>query len=248
MGIRSTSSFMVAAAMAAILPVVVAQTPARQPAASGAKAGSTHVPDLSGIWVGTRDGAVFPREAPVMTPPTEETLQYRKNPRGGIRGELDPDALCEPLGLTWLLLNTQGGNAYLEIIQSPKRVLMLFEYDHWIRQIWTDGRGHPEDLDLSWMGDSVGRWDGDTLVVDTIGIHKETWLTPAGHPHTDDLHVVERIRRPDQNTLTIDLTFEDPSMYAKPWGGKIVFKLKPDGELVEHVNCEDRFLFQTRTY
>ena len=107
-----------------------------------------------------------------MTPPTEETFNYRKNLRGGVRAELDPEVLCEPVGLTWLLLNTQGGNSYVEIMQSPNRVLMLFEYDHWIRQIWTDGREHPEDWDLSWMGHSIGKWDGDTLVVDTLGIHK----------------------------------------------------------------------------
>ncbi len=233
MGNRWMGSFFAVAAVYAIMPVLLAQTP-----------------DLSGIWAGTQDGAVFPREDPEMTPPTQETFDYRQNLRGGGRAELDPETLCAPAGLPWLLLNTQGGNSYTEIVQSPNRVLMLFEYGHWIRQIWTDGREHPdpEDLDLSWLGHSIGKWDGDTLVVDTVGIHKETWLTPQGHPHTDDLHVVERIRRPDQDTLTIDLAFEDSNMYAKPWGGRIVFKLQPDGELMERVNCEYRWLFQTRDY
>jgi len=247
MGNRWMASLVAVAAMFGIVPVLLAQTQAR-PAAPRAAATTTRVPDLSGLWVGTRDGAVFPREAPAMTPPTEETFNYRKNLRGGTRAELDPEVLCEPVGLTWLLLSTQGGNSFVEIIQSAGRVLMLFEYDHWIRQIWTDGREHPEDLDLSWMGHSIGIWDGDTLVVDTVGMHSETWLTPTGHPHSDGLHVVERIRRTDPNTLVVDLTFEDPKMYTKPWGGRLVFKLKPDAELVERVNCEDRWLFKTRSY
>jgi hypothetical protein len=98
------------------------------------------------------------------------------------------------------------------------------------------------------MGHSIGKWDGDTLVVDTVGIHSETWLTPTGHPHTNDLHVVERIRRADLNTLTVDITFEDPKMYTKPWGGRLVFKTKQGAELEERVNCEDRWLFKTRSY
>jgi hypothetical protein len=245
---RWMGSLVAVAAILAISAVLLAQTPAR-PAAPRAQAVTARTPDFSGIWVGSRDGAVFPREAPAMTPPTEETFNYRKNLRGGTRAELDPEVLCEPVGLTWLLVNSsQGAGSYVEIIQSPSRVLMLFEYDHWIRQIWTDGREHPEDLDLSWMGHSIGKWDGDTLVVDTVGIHSETWLTPTGHPHTDSLHVVERIRRADLNTLTVDITFEDPKMYTKPWGGRLVFKTKQGAELEERVNCEDRWLFKTRSY
>jgi hypothetical protein len=242
---RWMGSIVAGMAVIAILPLLLAQTAARQTAPRGQAA---NVPNLSGVWVGSRDGGAFPREAPAMTPPTEETFNYRKNLRGGIRAELDPEVRCEPVSPTYLLLSAQGGNSYMEIIQSPQRVLMIFEYDHWIRQIWTDGREHPEDLDLSWMGHSIGRWDGDTLVVDTVGMHKETWLTPLGHPHTDDLHVVERIRKSDPNTLTMDLTFEDPKMYARPWGGRIVFKSKPDGELVERVSCEYRWLNVTRDY
>ena len=241
---RMRSCFL-AAALFALLPVLLAQTTARQGAPRGQAA---NVPDLSGVWAGTRDGGDFPREAPSMTPATQETFNYRKNLRWGIRAELDPEVRCEPVSPTYLLLNGLGGNSYVEIIQSPQRVLMLFEHDHWIRQIWTDGREHPEDLELSWMGHSIGRWDGDTLVVDTVGMHKETWLTPQGHPHTDDLHVVERIRRADPNTLTVDLTFEDSKMYARPWGGRIVFKTKPGAALEERVGCEYRWLNVTRDY
>ena len=88
----------------------------------------------------------------------------------------------------------------MEIAHIPGRVLMLFEYDHFVRNIFTDGREHPKDLNPSWMGDSIGKWEGDTLVVDTVGFNDKTWLDNDGHPHTEDLHVVERIRRVNHDT------------------------------------------------
>ena len=150
MGNRLVGLTVAVVAVFAILPALLAQTPAR-PGPATPRAQATTTPDLSGVWVGDRAGAVFPREAPAMTPQTEETYNYNKNPRnpeGGGRAELNPGVQCQPVGLTWLLLNTRGGGAYVEIMQSPRRVMMLFEYDHWIRQIWTDGREHPKPLEL----------------------------------------------------------------------------------------------------
>jgi hypothetical protein len=105
-----------------------------------------------------------------------------------------------------------------------------------------DGRGHPTDSDPTWMGHSIGRWDGDTLVVDTVGINDQSWLDGFGHPHSEALHVVERFRRVNHDTLEVSLVYEDPKVYTKPWIGKVTFHLNPDpnGELIEWVNCEDR--------
>ena len=89
----------------------------------------------------------------------------------------------------------------LEIIQVPGRVIMLFEFSHFIRQIYTDGRKHNTDLGPTWLGDAIGHWEGDTLVVDTIGFNDKTWTDRAGHPHSTDMHLVERIRRVDEKTL-----------------------------------------------
>ncbi len=89
----------------------------------------------------------------------------------------------------------------MEIAHIPGRVLMLFEYDHFVRNIFTDGRQHPSDLSPSWMGDAIGKWEGDTLVVDTVGFNDKTWLDNDGLPHSEDLHVVERIRRVNHDTL-----------------------------------------------
>ena len=100
---------------------------------------------------------------------------------------------------------------------------MLFEFSHFIRQIYTDGRKHNTDLGPTWLGDAIGHWDGDTLVVDTIGFNDKTWVDRAGHPHSTDMHLTERIRRVDEKTLTDDITIEDPKAYTKPWGGQITF-------------------------
>ena len=130
----------------------------------------------------------------------------------------------------------------MEIMQTPGRVVMLYEYDHFVREIYTDGRQHPKDLNSTWMGDSIGKWEGDTLVVDSVGFNDKTWLDNDGHPHTDELHVVERVHRTSHDTLTIDVTIDDPKAYTKPWGGHMIFELKPDWNLGEMV-CEDNITF-----
>ena len=119
---------------------------------------------------------------------------------------------------------------------------MLFEYDHFVRQIFTDGRQHPQDLNSSWMGDSIGRWDGDMLVVDTVGFNDKTWLDQVGHPHSDALHLVERIRRVNHDAMTIDITIDDPKAYTKPWVAHFIYDLKPDWNIGEEV-CEDNVNF-----
>jgi hypothetical protein len=145
---------------------------------------------------------------------------------------------CAPAGPTRI---TQTGRPF-EIVQTPKRVLILYEWDHWVRHVWMDGRGHPKDSDPTWMGHSIGRWDGDTLVVDTVDINDQSWLDGFGHPHSEALHVVERFRRVNHDTLEVSVVYEDPKVYTKPWNGKVTFQLNPDpnGELIEWVNCEDR--------
>jgi hypothetical protein len=130
----------------------------------------------------------------------------------------------------------------MEIANIPGRVLMMFEYDHFVRQIFTDGREHPKDLSPSWMGDAIGKWEGDTLVVDTIGFNDKTWLDNDGLPHSEDLHLVERIRRPDHDTLTIDTTIEDPKAFTKSWNAHAIYELKPTWNLGEVV-CEDNITY-----
>jgi len=130
----------------------------------------------------------------------------------------------------------------MEIIQQPNRVLIIYEFDHLIRQIWMDGRAHLKDLPGTWMGDSIGKWEGDTLVVDTTGFNDKTWLDRAGHPHSEDLHVVERLKKTDAKTLQIDILMDDPMAYTKPWGGRLDYTLRSDWNISELI-CVDNVNF-----
>lgn len=209
-------------------------------------------PDLSGVWMQRELGDGFTKDAPPLQPWADERTKANfaaddKN-RSEIVGkpippgaEADPGEKCFPSGMPRIYLHRYP----VEIMQGPNRVIMFFEYDHVVRQIWTDGRTHPKDeeMDDTWNGHSIGSWDGDTFVVDTVGFNDKTWLDNAGHPHTDALHVVERIRRVDPETLQIDFTFDDPKAYTRPWSGQKIFRLRPGWELAEHV-CADNFLWK----
>jgi hypothetical protein len=192
-------------------------------------------PDLSGIWQVNgkylQDIAadLKPEEIP-WRPESKAVFDSRKN---GARGKDDPAARCLP-GMPKL-----DNLPYpFKIIQMPKMVVMLFEgFTTW-RQVFTDGRSLPVDPQPSWMGYSVGKWEGDTLVVDTIGINETTWLDNAGRPHSDALHLIERFRRRNYGRLDIEITFDDPKTYTKPWTVTEDAHVLPDTELLEYV-CEN---------
>jgi len=129
-----------------------------------------------------------------------------------------------------------------EFVHTPKYTLMLYEYDHMVRRIYTDGRSVPKDPDLLWMGTSVGHWDGaTTLVVDTVGLNDKTWLDRLGHPHSDQLHVIERFRRVNYDHMELDFTMEDPKALTKPWTTTWYYELKPTWELGE-ISCSGDYL------
>ena len=117
-------------------------------------------------------------------------------------------------------------------------IVFLFEAYHYYRQIFTDKRPMPVDPEPSWFGYSVGKWEGATLVVDTVGLKEATWLDVAGHPHSDALHVVERFRRPDFGHMEVEVTVGDPKAYKKPWTVRIGWELLPDTDLLDWV-CEN---------
>ena len=232
---RVRSAILAGLTTLAFSPGLLAQTAGQPGAAKATAAAST--PDLSGVW--NQRGRISFFASPVMTP---WGVEKYKGVRIGITdpGEqgldyLDPVQACYPTApARHLTLNRP-----FEIIQLPDRVLLLYEFQHERRVIYTDGREHPKGLKPAWMGHSVGRWDKDTLVVDAIGFREETWLDGLGHPHSEAMRYVERFRRVAQDTLEIEFTFNDPEAYTKPWGGKRVFQLRPDWQILEHVNCED---------
>jgi hypothetical protein len=125
-----------------------------------------------------------------------------------------------------------------KIIQTPAQLVVLFEPFIDYRQIFTDGRTLPKDPQPTWMGYSVGKWEGDTLVVDSSGFNDQTWLDDGGHPHSDALHVIERFRRVDFGHMELGITIDDAKMYTKPWTVTVPYNLVPDTELIEYV-CEN---------
>jgi hypothetical protein len=140
----------------------------------------------------------------------------------------------------------------MEIIQLPeqKRIVMIFEgATHIWREIYMDGRPHPQgdDLNPTYLGHSVGRWEGDTLVVDVVGFNEQTWMDYFGHPHTDMLHVVEKYSRPTKNTLAYEATFDDPGAYTKPFTVRWNINWNATGELTEYICQENNKYLQRLT-
>src|SRR5205809_3475002 len=150
--------------------------------------------DLTGIWIGPYTPNLA-RGITLSFQPGAEAA-YRNH-----RGEDDPTARCLPPGVPRAL----GSPFPIEILQDSTSVTILYEYMHLIRRIPTDGRGHAADLDSTFMGDSVGRWEGDTLVVDAIGFNDKTWVDTEGHQHSDALHVVERYRRTGADAIAYEV-------------------------------------------
>jgi len=152
----------------------------------------------------------------------------------------DPEGYCLPPGGPRLYATPYP----MEIIQQPelKRIIMIFEGGtHVWREIHMDGRPHPNPETIkgeTWLGHSVGHWDGDTLVVDIVGFNEGTWIDYFGHPHTAALHVVEKFSRPNKGTLHYEATFDDPGAYTKPWSVQWDIPWNATGELQEYI-CQE---------
>ena len=183
--------------------------------------------DLSGVWMRRYDAPyqnwAFTAEPPAMTAWARQRFEATRptfGPRGVAVAETnDPVYRCLPPGTPRIYAHP----APFEIVQTPDRVLILYEFQHWVRQVFTDGREHRTGRPSSWMGESVGRWEGDTLVVETRNFNDRTWLDRRGLPHSAQLVVTERIRRSAANELTIDITVQDPVAYPQPWSARRVF-------------------------
>jgi hypothetical protein len=122
-------------------------------------------------------------------------------------------------------------------------IVMLYEGYHTYRQIFTDGRPLPSVSEPAWFGYSVGRWEGDTLAVDTVGVHEKTWLDDSGHPHSADMRIFERFRRVDFGRMDLQITIDDPKAYSKPWTVSFNWELLPDTELLDWF-CENNKYFE----
>lgn len=147
----------------------------------------------------------------------------------------DPEAKCLPVGVPRFMFDPYP----FQMIQTADRVIFIFEGDNYPwRIVPTDGRSHPKNLKPTWMGDAVGHYEGDTLVVDVVGFNGKAWLDQAGHAQTDRAHVVERYTRADSRTLKYEVTIDDPGAYSKPWTASNTVSWRPGMELMEYV-CDE---------
>jgi hypothetical protein len=162
------------------------------------------------------------------------------------QSKYDPEGYCLPPGGPRLMATPYPA----EIIQLPdqKRIIMIFEgATHIWREIYMDGRPHPQGdaLNPTYLGHSVGHWEGDTLVVDIVGFNEATWLDYFGHPHTDLLHVVERYSRPNKATLHYEALIDDPGAYTKPFKVAWDIPWRANGELAEYI-CQENNRYLNR--
>ena len=150
-------------------------------------------------------------------------------------GKNHPVSRCLPPGVA--LSYTSG--APFKIVHTQDLVVVLSEYSNSFRQVFMDGRALPRDPQPMWVGYSVGRWEGDALVVETTGFNDKTWLDGIGHPHTEALRVTERLRRRDFGHLDVQVTIDDPKAYEKPWTVSLPAELATTTDLVEYVCVEN---------
>jgi hypothetical protein len=183
-------------------------------------------PDLSGVWLPSfpidgGDAKPLPWAAAVMR-------ERQQNQSKDI-----PSSRCLPLGVVM--------STFLfpfKFVQTPKLLVMMYEGE-FPRQVFLDGRDHPKDLNPSWLGHSTGHWEGDTLVIDTVGFNGKAWIDFAGHPASELLHIIERYRRPDLGHLEYQITIDDPGAYAKTWTIKKASDLSRDDTLMEYICNEN---------
>ena len=187
--------------------------------------------DLSGVWLGggASDAdvsrALKPGDKVSMLPWAEQVVKRRLSKE-------DPEANCLPAGIP------RGSPYPWRIVQTPTHYFILFEGNiHSYRQIFMNTK-HPEDPDPSWYGHSVGHWEGNTLVVDTVGFNDKFWFDYVGHPHTEKLHTVERYTRTDQGHMAIEVTIDDPGAYTEPFTTVGRATLMVGAELLEYI-CQE---------
>ncbi|MEO8256002.1 MAG: hypothetical protein ABI868_01520 [Acidobacteriota bacterium] len=230
------------AAAAPAAPAAAPAAPAADGAAAQAPAGGrgrgrgqqplpvaadgTPLANFGNIGAGFKDGLPF----------TPWAAELQKTRQAG-NSKDNPDALCLPMGFMQFHTHPQPR----KMIQTPGLLVLIYEANYGLRQIFTDGRTLPTgDAQPFWYGYSVGRWEGDTLVVETTGLREDGWLDVRGSPYTEKAKITERFRRLNYGTLEIDVTVDDPMAYTKPFTVRVNQRLMPDQELIEFICAENQ--------
>jgi hypothetical protein len=196
-------------------------------------------PDLSGLW-----NRISPKYhvniaadlKPAEIQPWAKTLVQQRTED---LGKDSMNARCLPSGPAYATDADSTAGGMMKIIQTPA-IIVILNPDLTYRQIFMDGRALETSPNPSWMGYSVGHWEQDTLVVESVGFNDKTWLDTSGHPHTEALRTTERYRRRNFGNLELEVTFRDPAVYARPWTVSVRAELAPDTELIEYVCNESK--------
>ena len=193
-------------------------------------------PDFNGVWQrpyvpdmtkSSKDGSQKGETIPF-------TPEYAQKFKDYDPAKFDYTGHCLPQGLT----RSMNSPFPVRIVQTPEIFTILYEAWNVFEIVPTDGRGLPKDPDPLWAGSHAGRWDGDTLVVESVGFNDKTNLDTVGHPHSDALHTIERFSRIDDKHMSYEITLDDPKAFTKPWKNTRIFTLRPDWEVMEY-SCEE---------
>jgi hypothetical protein len=244
------------AAVAVILTVVAGPLHAQRGAAPAGRPApipraADGKPDLSGVWITgalqlligdaeanairQADAAAGRVAPPREPPPYKPAAEAKRQEYVARRGIDDPMARCLMSGVPRITTRPLP----FQIVQMPGQVIILYEAHHAFRIIPTDGRPHPDDGEPSYLGDSVGRWEGNSLVVDVTGFNDKTWLAGVGTIHSEKLRVTERYTRDSYDTIRYDVTMDDPDVFTKPWHAQETFRLRPNERLREYECIEN---------
>lgn len=190
-------------------------------------------PDLAGdgVWLPDAVPDVGSLASVPFQAPAKQKFQANNSSKAN-----DTELRCLPPGVPRITFMHRP----FEIVQTTNRILFVYEGGaHVWRQVWMDGRTHANDPNPDWLGHSIGHWEGDTLVVDSVGFNERTWLDDAGHPHTEQLHVIEKYTRTGPLTMRYEVLIDDPGAYTQPWSVRSNLSFRPGGKLAEDI-CLDK--------
>ena len=229
MAIRAALSLVICLPLAAQWQVKTSKSDLSAPAPKTADG----KPDLSGVWEhkNSRTTAYYLDGVEIPWQPWSLALFKQRTEDNQID---NPESRCQPRGIP----KADAFDIH-KILQAPGLLVILYEYQTTFRQIFLDGRRLPPDPNPTWMGYSVGRWEGDTLVVESNGFNGKAWISGRGNPISDAMRLTERMRRRDFGHMDIQLTIDDPKAYTKPWKAELHPELIPDTELIEFVCNEN---------
>jgi len=191
-------------------------------------------PGQAGLWIGRITNLTNPDNTPIKVPYQPWAQAVAQDRR---QNQFEPHTRCKPSGGPRQFL-TPYGVEFVELQELQRIFILDVGGPHSYRIIYMDGREHPKNLTPSYYGHNVGHWEGDTLVVDSVGYNERFWFDRGAHPHTEQLHLVERFTRVDFDNIKYEVTIDDPGAYTAPWSGQFNLRLDPGDELFEYV-CQD---------